>query len=216
MDYRGCRLYVELEPYETGNNFWKWRSTAFYKEFRAFFDKPAIMRQMVVLKWAGHTMLVHPNLKKKLSRMYYGEMSKGTQKSKLPFLLTAGVMDEGNVYSDMIRMGLGVRIVGSTQIKTVMRSKLRWAGLIEVNPGEWVVPKQTIHDWIVEGTFITKTDPKVWAALKEWIPEVGDAYAAKHKPGGKLVMPIGTVQEPGPGMNRRRVPVEKMVELGTS
>ena len=76
----GCTL--SLSPYETGNNFWKWRSTRFYKEFRAFFDKPAIMRQMVVLKWAGHTMLVHPNLKKKLSRMYYGEMSKGRRSPK--------------------------------------------------------------------------------------------------------------------------------------
>ena len=117
------------------------------------------------------------------------------------------------MYSDMIRMGLGVRIVGSTQIKTVMRSKLRWAGLIEVNPENGLCPNKPSTTGS-SGTFITKTDPKVWAALR--VDSRGRGrLRGKAQAGRKLVMPIGTVRT-GTWDEPSKVPVEKMVELGTS
>ena len=165
-----------------------------YPEYKMFWTD-RMLAQRVVLRWAGCFLIVHPELKKMMRRMYYGHFVGGRSPD-----MTAGRMS--CIKDNLVHWGLGVTIRDSGKTRAAMERKFRYVGLVQACEGsrDWVVPKETISKWIEEGRFVLPTQDvirwEVAASLESaGLPEIAEALRKKMS-AEKAPVPVGTYKKP--------------------
>lgn len=123
-----------------------------YESLKPWWDK-SLLDQRVVCRWQDYLWVVHPMLKPKLRRMWAQGFIRGEAPGYARPNATAG--RTRHVRDDLVHWGLGIRVRGGHRdMRKSLARKLEWAGLVRVSKTDWVVPEETIVEWIRNGEFV--------------------------------------------------------------
>lgn len=165
-----------------------------------------MLRQMVVYRFAGYRLLIHPNMEPILDQLKRDMLS-----VVIParVSITSGVLNSSK--PNMIRVGMGIEFETPRNPANCMSVRhpfakkfekyLAGVGLVEASRGAWVVPDEMIRDWLLAGTFCKSTwqinqhDAKTLSVLKEDFGIV-PKYKQPKKKGNRERTPVGTRSKP--------------------
>ena len=172
-----------------------------------FLDREKMLRQMVVYRFAGYRLLIHPNMEPILDQLKRDMLS-----VVIParVSITSGVLNSSK--PNMIRAGMGIEFVTPRHYNNhcfasrhpfakKFEKYLAGVGLVEASRGAWVVPDEMIRDWLLAGTFCKSTwqinqhDAKTLSVLKEDFGIV-PKYKQPQKKGIRERTPVGTRSKP--------------------